>query len=260
MKTLVKLSSIVAVAIFAATQAHASAITNDTFTYANGDLQTVSGGIWSNFSGTVNLNVTNLNGNGLAVVTGINSKDDQLIFDGTHHVDILFASFDWIPLTLAGSAGGAYFSLFKDSSTFNFEARTMVTNFAGAVRIGIANAASAASAAGVAYWPSTTALGTTNRVTVELNMQNGGVASCTLWLNASNITDPFITATDIPSITNISVIAWALRQSNGQQGGAQVDNLVIGTTPGDVGLIPEPSTVMLVGIGLVGLMALRRRR
>src|SRR5437899_12007261 len=124
MKTLVKLSSVVAVAIFAVVQAHATLITNDTFTYANGDLQTVSGGIWSNFSGTIALNVTNLNGNGLAFVTGVNSKDDQLIFDGTHHVDMLFASFDWIPTATAGSVGGAYFSMFKDGTTFNFEART----------------------------------------------------------------------------------------------------------------------------------------
>src|SRR5436309_4040631 len=121
MKTLVKLSSVVAVAIFAVVQAHATLLTNDTFTYANGDLNVVSGGIWSNFSGATALNVTNLNGNGLAFVTGVNSKDDQLRFDGSHQSDILFVSFDWIPTATAGSVGGAYFSLFKDDSTFNFE-------------------------------------------------------------------------------------------------------------------------------------------
>src|SRR6266436_2300473 len=112
MKTLVKLSSIVAVAIFAAVQTQAGILANDSFSYPNGDLNIVSGHVWSNFSGTVALNVTNLSGNGLAVLTGANSKDDQLRFGGTHTNDVLFYGIDvdvtaW-PLTVNGS----YFALF----------------------------------------------------------------------------------------------------------------------------------------------------
>ena len=252
MKNFLKVVCIVAAGVLAAIPAQAVLITNDTFSYADGDLNIVSSEIWSNFSGTTALS----NINGQAFVTGTRSKDDQLRFGGNHSNDVLFVCFDWIPTALAGSAGGAYFSLFKDDSTFNFLGRTMVTNdVGGTVRIGIANQASAASTAGVAFWASTTTLGTTNTVVVRLD-QTGASPSATLWLNPLNEFSTSITATDIG--TNRSIQAWALRQSNAQQGGAFIDNVHIATTFGEC--IPEPSTYVLVGAGLVGLLALRRRR
>ena len=262
MRTLVKLTSVVAVAIFAAIQAHATVITNDTFSYANGDLNVVSGGIWSNFNGTTALNVTN----GQAFVTGLNSKDDQLRFDGgPHSNDVLYAGFNVNAQTLATSVangGGAYFALFKDDTTFNFTARVEATNFTslGSVRFGIANQASVSTNAGVAYWASTTATGTLHRIVVRLDL-SGAVLSSTLWLDPTLETDTSITATDLGVIvpsTNYNVQAYGLRQSNAQQGGVLVDELIIGTSFADV--VPEPSTMLLVGGGLISLLAVRRRR
>jgi threonine dehydrogenase-like Zn-dependent dehydrogenase len=48
-----------------------------------------------------------------------------------------------------------------------------------------------------------------------------------------------------------------LRQAT-TEGTVNIDNLVIGDSFSAV--VPEPSTVMLVGLGLVGLLAIRRRK
>ena len=57
---------------------------------------------------------------------------------------------------------------------------------------------------------------------------------------------------------NISIQAFALRQSNATQGQAFVDDLLVFTEFADC--IPEPSSMVLVGAGLLGLLAMRRRR
>jgi len=121
------------VAIFAAAQARAAVLAGDTFTYADGDLQTVSAGVWSNFSGTTPLNVTNIAGNGWASMVSANSKDDQLIFGGTHTNDVLYAGFDLMVLT-QNAGVGTYFSLFKDSSTGTLLSRVYLTNDGTSVR------------------------------------------------------------------------------------------------------------------------------
>lgn len=260
MRNFIKLTCAVAVAIFAAAQAQATVITNDTFSYANGDLNVVSSGIWSNFSGTTALNVTN----GAAFVTGTASKDDQLRFDaGPHSNNVLFACFDVNVLALATSTangGGAYFAMFKDDSTFNFVARVFATNVtsAGAVRFGIGNAASLATNSAVAWWASTTATAEVHRIVIRLDL-TGATVSSTLWVDPTSVADLGVTATDVfATSTNLHIEAFGLRQSNAQQGGILVDNLSIGTSIFDC--IPEPSTLMLVGTGLLGLLAVRRRR
>ncbi len=273
MRNFIKLTCAVAVAIFAATQAQAIVLTNDNFnSYSDGDLAInpgggVSGGIWSNFNGSTAMNVQ-----GFAVfVTGTASKDDQLRFDsnppstGPHTNDVLFACFNVTAVALATSTangGGAYFAMFKDDSTFNFVARVEVTNdtAAGAVRFGIANQASTSTNAGVAWWASSTPTGTTHFVVIRLDLTGVNISS-TMWIDPTDITDPSITATDLGALapgTNLIITAYGLRQSNAQQGGVLVDNLNISTEFADQ--IPEPSTIFLVGTGLVGFLAIRRRR
>jgi PEP-CTERM motif len=260
MKNLVKLTSIVAVAIFAAAQAHATLLGSDTFTYANGDLQTVSAGAWTNYSGTTALNVTNIAGNGLANPTGANSKDDGLIL-GTPGASngVTYASFDVI-FNSWPTGLGAYFAHFKDDTTSNFRSRIMVTNDSGSVRIGIANSASTSTNAGVAFWASTLALGTTNKIVIRLDQSSGSDVS-TLWINPTLETDLSITAADAVTAgpAQIPITQFALRQSNASQGNNYVDNLLVGTSFADV-VVPEPSTVLLVSAGMLGLFMIRRRR
>lgn len=249
MKMFTRFLGVAAVVVLAASQARAGLITNDTFSYADGDLQTVSGGIWSNFSGATPLNVTNINGNGWASMVSANAKDDQLIFGGPHSNDVLYAGFDLMVLT-QNAGVGTYFSLFKDASTGNLFSRVYLTNDGTSVRIGIGNQST---------FPTTfdglLTLGSTNHIIVKWD--ETGASTATLWVNQTSEAATNMVAIDLAAIQHANIIAFGLRQGSGQQGTELVDNLLIGTTFADV--VPEPSTVLLVGAGLMGLLAMRRR-
>jgi hypothetical protein len=103
-------------------------------------------------------------------------------------------------------------------------------------------------------------LGTTYKVVIKLDSNVGANGSGTLWLNPTQETDPSVTATDKSYIDPWQ--DFALRQASTSQGAGveTVDNLLVGTTFADVVAVPEPSTVVLVGAGLIGMLFLRRRR
>ncbi len=263
MKTIVRLGLGVtaAVSLLAWTQARASLLGLDTFSYPDGDipLTAVPGG-WTNYSGTTSLLITNIAGNGWANPMGTRSHDDGLILTSPVASNgIAFAGLDLVVLSWSASQS-AYIVHFKDDGTFNFRARLMITNDSGNVRLGIANAASAATNAGIGWWPTTLSIGSTNRVVIEYD-QSGVLPVATLWINPISQGSPSVSASDtIPSPVFVPITQFAILQSNSSQGNALVDNLIVGTTFSDVVVIPEPSTVLLVGAGLLGLVTLRRHR
>jgi hypothetical protein len=251
MKKLFKITGILAVAILAAAQAHAALLASDTFTYSDGDLTTVSGGTWTIFSGTTALNVTNIAGNGWASIATTRSEDEQLTFGGTHTNDVLYAGFDLRIDTQVASTGIGYFGLFKDSSTGNLFDRVVLTNDGASVRIGIENQ----NGVPPIFFGLLT-LGATNHIVVRYDQTGTSVA--TLWVNPTLETDSSVSATDLAPVQHANIIAFGLRQGANQQGNELVDNLLVGTSFADV--VPEPSTVALVGAGLLGLLTMRRRR
>ena len=63
---------------------------------------------------------------------------------------------------------------------------------------------------------------------------------------------------------NTNVNAWVFNTSNGNQSTASDNNdtsfLALADRPGQLELVPEPSTMLLLGVGLVGLAGVRYRR
>lgn len=233
-------------------QSKGALLVSDDFSYSDGDLPTQSGGVWSNISGSVGAGDVQVV-SGQAEVSGARSGDDQrLLGGGAHSNDVLFAGFD-ITFTALPSAATTYFANFKNDST-TFFAKVFGTNDGGSVRIAITTQAN--NPATGAAWASTFALNTTHRIITKLDQSGGWPATATLWLDPVNEFSTSITAADTPFPTNVNMTAFLLRQSTGE-GTILIDNLLIGTTFADV--IPEPSTILLVGVGLVGLVVLRRR-
>lgn len=240
MKTFVKLTLSMAVAVlFVTTQAHAQTISlvTDTFTYPDGTIPSP----WVNFSGS-GMNILS----GQATITGALSGDYALPIGSTHSADQIFAAFDLTVVSWSPTLSTGYFAMFKDASTFNFFARTYVTNVTGGVQIGISTAS-----AQPPTWSSTINIGDTNRVTIELDQSGPSLGvnmAASLYLNGT------LVGTSYSMInSNYAISNFALRQSNStSMGNVLVDNL-------DVYTIPEPSTMFLVGLGLAGLIAVRRR-
>ena len=86
MRTFVKFACIVAVAVFAATQANATVYFSDTFSYSDGPITNVSGGVWTGFSGTSPVNVSN----GEAIVSQALTQDVAAQLAGAFSATTLF--------------------------------------------------------------------------------------------------------------------------------------------------------------------------
>jgi hypothetical protein len=101
---------------------------------------------------------------------------------------------------------------------------------------------------------------TTHRIITEIDLTAGGTnATYKIWVDSNNVSAP----TAMTSITNDPFDApWqSLRLGGDGATTSTTDNLVIGTTFAEVGLVPEPATLGLLGVlGLMQFGVPRRRR
>jgi hypothetical protein len=99
-----------------------------------------------------------------------------------------------------------------------------------------------------------------HRIITEIDLTAGGTnATYKIWVDSNNVSAP----TAMTSITNDPFDApWqSLRLAGDGATTNTTDNLVIATTFSEVGLIPEPATIALLGaLGLTFIGAAHRRR
>lgn len=205
--------------------ARATVLLSDSFSYPDGAITNVSGGVWTEHSSGTPCQVVS----GQAQVSFSGAEDVHAALAGQPFSSgTLYASFTVKCVTLPSSAG-SYFAHFVSSGTFHCLVWASTLNAAAnKFRLTIGNTASGTTA-------STGQLGvdlstnTTYSVVIRYDIAS---AQSTLWLNPVNETDPGVTASDLPSATN-NISNFSLRQATGM-GTMLVDNLIVATTFAEV--------------------------
>jgi len=238
--------------------APAATLLSEQFTYPNGPLTVVSGGVWTNHSGAaLEVDVAS----GRVNLTENESEDVSAALSGPVTSGILYYGLD---LNVSGlpSGEGNYFAMFRDSA-FVFRARLYATTngaVAGSYRLGVATAASTPNV----VFNTDISLGTAHRVVVAYDFDN---RQTTLWVDPAAESDPNVIATDAVPVLPYSVYSFSLRQSLflGSPGAPTVqgtgtltvDNLKVATT--FVEAVPEPLSLLPLSLLFVFCLTLSKR-
>ncbi len=238
----------------------------ESFSYPNGALTNVAGGIWNTYSGlggALTLKVSD----GRAFINQADTTsggDDcsRLInasFDpATDNSSKLYAGFS-VNFSAAPFSGGSFFAHFKSSgSSSEFYSRIGADQEGaapGTFRLAIDN--EHWDAATTTEFPLDLKLNTEYTVVVRLDLATD---QSTLWVNPVDESSPSVTATDLITYgTGLSIDSFALRQGTtgtGFPGSLYLDNLRVGTSFETA--IPEPQG--LLAFGALFLLGWRRLR
>jgi hypothetical protein len=216
-----------ALVLLAVTAASADVLMMENFTYADGDLGTVSGSVWSRHSGSPA--VQNVVSNALLIdddsAADYNKSLASAVTSGT-----LYAGFD---LTLAGSdppsattALDHYFANFATTSTTGFVSRVFAFSATGGVyKVSIQRISGTGETK--TDFPTTFAADTTHRVVFAYDFAS---ETSTLWLDPSSIASTSVTnnsgANPLPTGLNLFVV----RNHNTSSGDKIIDNIIVATT------------------------------
>lgn len=243
----------VALSSLALTGLRADLIWYEPFNYADGNLTNVSGGVWTNFSGTLNLNML-VNNHRLEVATtggsSISRADDDARWLGSPYdssVQVLYASFTVICTNLPNGPGSYFASFYKQGSPGGFCGKTLAfTNFTVLPKTWRVAASGNASVGNTAPanggYPVDLALNTPYQIVEELDPVT--LVAATIWVNPINInqsgnpggpnppTETHYTSSDsFGFATTTPVNAYAFRQASSFGNGFWlVTNLALATT------------------------------
>ena len=225
----------------------ATPLNSETFSYANGDLTTTSGGVWTAHSGSGSNPVQSTSGQAVLVQESgsredVNRLTGQTLVSGGKW----YAGFDAV---VTGGDNTVYFAHFKTTSITTFASRVFVTSHSGGdFTFGLSDSSSLD-----ATWASALSFGTTYRVVHSYDFDS---KVARLWVDPVNEASTKITAT--AGLTSRALVAYAFRQDIGDSQ-QTIDNLLVGTTFEDA--VPEPASMVLALFGLLGtLMTGRRQR
>jgi endonuclease/exonuclease/phosphatase family metal-dependent hydrolase len=216
--------------LLSATLSGAALLLDDTFSYSDGPLVTVSGGVWAHHSGSAGEVMVS---SGRVFLSEANTEDVNASLAGQPYpasgtTNVFYASFT-VKFTSLPSSGGTYFSHFKNSST-TFRARIWALTGGAApdrFRLGISSTNGSAASA-----TSTMDLRlNTDYIVVTRLVNSNAVTVSTLWINPTAESDSSISTTENASA--FTVVSYALRESTGE-GALNLDNLRVGTSFADV--------------------------
>jgi len=200
----------------------ATVLFSDSFSYPDGAITNVSGGVWAEHSSGAPVQVVS----GQAQVSSSAEDVHAALVGQPFTTGTLYASFTVKCMALPSSTG-SYFAHFNSSGNFRCLVWASVAN-AGAnkFRLGIGNTTSASASSGQLATDLST--NTSYFVVVRYDVASG---QSTIWLNPGSEADSGVSASDAPSTTSIS--NYSLRQASGM-GTMLIDNIVVATTFAEV--------------------------
>lgn len=226
-------------ALLLAAPAFGAVLMSDSFSYPDGDIPTVSGGLWVLHSGTDGPYVVS----GEVLLDLVNSAapiadgDVNRGFAARTATDKVYACFQ-VRVTGNVPGSGTYFAHFRSSLDFIYPARVFVMNEPAltSYTIGIA-----ATSAGTITQPWTTALNFGQTYNV-VSMYDAATGTSQLWIDPVTEASPSVTSVNAAAVGDV-IDEYALRQAGGVNF-VYVDNLTVGETFVDVcgGATPTVNT------------------
>ncbi len=243
-------------AFVAGVNAFGTVLLDESFSYPDGLLTTVSSGTWTLFSGS----------GGPTVVSGQASIDDNSTGDvsRTFSAQTSGTIYSGFTVTISSDDGpsstttnGYFFALQPTGAESVFYDRILAYRPSGSTTGTFTFAIGSSTDTSFTDWGTAYSNGSTFNIVTSFDLATGDAK---LWVNPVDETSTSVTITGTGSAI-ASLAGVALRVNGTADGDKLLDNLKIGTTFADVLPVPEPGTVALVGLGLgVVLFGARRRR
>lgn len=244
--------------------ANAAVLIQEPFAYADGPLESVSGGVWQINSGSGSKLVTG----GKFVIDDNTTADYQRQFNGAATTTGAYSSFKLVMSSAdVPNSVGAYFAALAGPSTggtafstfFRARVGAFVSGAEGAGKFTLAVSSAGSSPNGTDYTQWGTALSFDQEYTI-VTKYDGTTGENRLWVNPAAEGDPSVVLTGATSGSAIGSFLWRSNSSS-VDGDKTVDDLNVGTTFADVvggGVVPEPTTAG--ALAAVGVAAMLRRR
>jgi hypothetical protein len=243
--------------------ANAAVLLQEPFTYTDGALETVSGGLWQINSGSGSKQVVS----GKLLIDDNTTSDYQRQFNGAATTTSVYSAFKLVMSSQdVPSSVGSYFAAVAGPSTggtafstfFRARVGAIVNGTEGAGKFTLGIHGSSSTVTDFVTWGTPLNFDTEYLIVTKYD---GATGENRLWVNPTQESDASVVQTGTSSASAIGSFLWRVNSSS-VDGDKTVDDLNVGTLFADVvtgGVVPEPTTAgALAAAGVATL--LRRRR